>query len=248
MQNNKKPLHLTSKRTNDYIIFFGSKLTSKPFEEVLLAHWEKSQESTGRIVFVLEEVQWASLTEVIMLLMWVLRLRKIGKNVAVCLPFCGILRGCDDKEQYVYRRKAVCSFLSRWQFPGRLAEHEVEICGGDQSYVSWTERDDPRYCKVLPIKCFTKENIRDISNLNLESTVHQILNEHSCLDPFESRAFADIIFHEIAKNIFDHASDNEQIVGLISIGMIKKNIWSENEFGTWDGFYFKNLGEKSYLQ
>lgn len=243
-----KAIHLTNRRTSDYPIFFGSKFTSKPFEETLRAHWNGSQKATGRIIFVLEEVQWASLTEVIMLTMWALHLRKLGKNVAVCLPFCGILRESDDKERNVSRRKAVCSFLSRWQFPVRLDEHGVEIYGSDQSYVSWTERDDPHYCKVLPIKFFTKENIQNISNLNLESSVHQILSEHSCLDPFESRAFADIIFHEIAKNIFDHASDNEQIPGLISIGMVKKNIWSEDEYGAWDWFYFKNLGEKSYLQ
>ena len=245
---NEKPLYLTIKRSSDYLIFLGPKLTSKPFEEILVAHWDKSQQTSGRIVFVMEEVQWASLIEVIILTMWALHLRKQGKNVAVCLPFCGTLRESDDKERNVLRRKAVCSFLSRWQFPVRLDEHGVEIYGSDQSYVSWTERDDPHYCKVLPIKLFSKENVQDISNLKLESTVYQILGEHSCLDPFESRAFADIIFHEIAKNIFDHASNNEQIPGLISIGMIKKNIWSEDEYGAWDAFYFKNLGEKSYLQ
>ncbi len=245
---NEKPLYLTIKRSSDYLIFLGPKLTSKPFEETLVAHWDKSQQTKGRIVFALEEVQWASLTEVLILTMWALHLRKLGKNVAVCLPFCGILREGTDNERNAARRKAVCSFLSRWQFPVRLDEQEIEIYGSNQSYVLWTERDDPHYCKVLPIKCFSKENVQDISDLKLESTVYHILGEHSCLDPFESRAFADIIFHEIAKNIFDHASDKEQIPGLISIGMIKKNIWSEDEYGAWDAFYFKNLGEKSYLQ
>lgn len=245
---NEKPLRLTIKRSSDYLIFFGTKLTSKPFEEVLLFHWDKSKQIRGRIVFVLEEVQWASLTEILLLTMWALHLKKLGKNVAVCLPFCGILREGYDTERNVARRKAVCSFLSRWQFPLRLDEKEVEIYGTEQSYFLWTERDDPHNCRVLPIKYFSKENVQDICNTKLESTVYHMLGEHSCLDPFESRAFSDIIFHEIAKNIFDHASSNEQTPGLISIGMIKKNIWSEDECGAWDAFYFKNLGEKSYLQ
>src|SRR3990172_4701023 len=117
---NEKPLYLTIKRSSDYLIFLGPKLTSKPFEEILVAHWDKSQQTSGRIVFVMEEVQWASLIEVIILTMWALHLRKQGKNVAVCLPFCGTLRESDDKERNVLRRKAVCSFLSRWQFPVRL--------------------------------------------------------------------------------------------------------------------------------
>ncbi len=244
-----KIIHLLPKRQNDdYEIFFGAKLTSKPFEEILIKHWNKSQQTLGRIVFVLEEVQWASLTELLMLTLWAIYLRNLKKEVSVCLPFCGILRECDDNEYYLGRRKAVCSFLSRWQFPERLDECEINVYGGDQSYFSWTERDDPRYCKVLPLKFFSKGESEDIGNLKLESIVYQILSEHSCLDPFESRVFSDIIFHEITKNIFDHASDDRQILGLISIGMIKKNIFSEEEYGAWDSHYFKKLGERSYLQ
>lgn len=244
----RKRIYLTTRRSNDYLIFFGPKLTSKPFEEILIEHWNKSQQATGRIVIILEEVEWASLTEVIMLTMWVLYLRKMEKDVAVCFPFCGILSVENDNERNVNRRKAVCSFLSRWQFPIRLEECGVEVYGGNQSYASWTERDDPRYCKVLPIRSFTKENIENISNIQLESIVYQILSEHSCLDPFESHAFSDIIFHEISKNIFDHASSAKKVPGLISIGMIKKNVWVEDEHGTWDSFYFRKLGDRSYLQ
>jgi len=245
----EKIIHLIPRRQiDDYPIFLGSKLTSKPFEQILIEHWTKTQETLGRIIFVLEEVQWASLTEVLMLTLWAIYLRNLGKQVSVCLPFCGILRECDDNEYNLQRRKAVCSFVSRWQFSERLDKCKINVYGGEQSYFSWTERDDPRYCKVLPLKFFSRDDTEGISNLRLESIVYQILSEHSCLDPFESRIFSDIIFHEIAKNIFDHASDDQQIPGLISIGMIKKNIFLEEEYGVWDSSYFKKLGERSYLQ
>jgi len=246
---NSEIRNLSSRQAiDDYPIFFGEKLTSRSFEEILLTHWDKSLQVLGRVIFVLEEIQWASLPEVLMLTMWALYLRKLKKRVVVCLPFCGHFGDTDDSEYYLLRRKAVCSFLSRWQFSMRLDEYHIEVCGTDQPFVSWTERDDPHYCKVLPIKPITKENLDDISNLKLETSVYQILNEHSCLSPFESRAFTDIIFHEISKNIFDHAFTSEQISGLISIGMIKKNIWLKDEYGDWDSFYFQELGEKSYLQ
>ena len=245
---NKKIIHLITQQPNDYSIFFGTKLTSKPFEKVLIEHWDKSQKTTERIIFVLEEVQWASLTEILMSAMWALHLKKLKKRVAICLPFCGIIGEDNDKELSLRRRKAVCSFLSRWRFPNKLDEYDIDIYGTEQPYFSWTERDDPFYCRVLPISFFTRKDTKDISTLKLESMVEQILKEHSCLDPFESHAFSDIIFHEIAKNIFDHASDNEQIPGLISIGMIKKNIFSKEECGIWDSFYFEALGPKSYLQ
>lgn len=244
----EKLIHLTTQQYGDYPIFLGTKLTSNPFEKVLIEHWDKTQQATGRIIFVLEEVQWTSLTEVLMLTMWSLHLRKLRKIVAVCLPFCRIFNENGDTESKLKRRKAVCSFLSRWRFSKILDESGIAIYGIDQPYFSWTERDDPFYCRVLPISFFTKEDKDYIGNLKLESIVQQILSEHSCLDPFESRVFSDILFHEIAKNIFDHASSDEHIPGLISIGMIKKNIWAEGEHGEWDSFYFQNLGEKSYLQ
>lgn len=244
----KKKIHLISRiESSDLQIFFGKKLTSKPFEEILLNNWEISNQAKGRIIFVLEEVEWASLAEVVLLSMWSISLRNSQKKVVVCLPFCGIISESDDSQENLNRRKAVCSFLSRWQFPKRLDEYGVEIYGTEQPYYSWTEKEDPNYCRVLPLRMFKREE--DISNLKLDSLVYQILKEHSCLDPFESRAFSDIIFSEIASNIFEHASEDKKLPGIISIGMIKSNKWSNEEYGAWDLFYYKNLGEnKSFLQ
>ena len=194
MESDKKIL-LTTNQPDDYYVSFGTKLTSKPFEKNLMEHWNKSQKAKGSIIFDLAEVQWASLTEVLMLTMWALHLRQLKKRVAVRLPFCGIFEENSDNELNLRRRKAVCSFLSRWQFPKKLDEYGVDIRGTDQPYFSWTERDDPIYCRVLPISFFTREDAEDISNFKLESTVYQVLSEHSCLDPFESRAFSDIIFY-----------------------------------------------------
>jgi orotate phosphoribosyltransferase len=242
------PILLTNTRLGDNVVHFGKKLTSKPFETVLFKAWKKTKKSQGRSLFILERIEWVSIAELVMLIMWISSIVKEGRKVAVCLPYCGIISGVGDDENKVQRRMAVCSFLDRWYFIRLLQELGVRIYGEDQLYFSWTEMDDPFRCKVLPLTYFTKSGTRNISELNIDTIVNHILNENSCLDPIESKAFSDVIFQEIAKNIFDHAHDKHDTPGIISIGMIKSNYWSKDEYGKWDSDYFRKLGKKSYLQ
>jgi hypothetical protein len=182
--------------------------------------------------------------------MWALRLRKLEKRVAVCLPFCGQLTQGTDDDKKLFRRKAVTSFLTRWQFSKKLNMTGIDIYGREQTSHSWTENDDPNYCKVLPISFFSKKDKDEtklISELKLEATVTKILKNNSCLDPIESRLFSDVIFYELSKNIYEHALD-EDIEGILSIGMLKGYRYAEEEYGEWDNLFFKNLHNKPYLQ
>lgn len=56
------PLRLTNKRHGDLLVPLGKKLTSKPFEGTPKRHWKASMNATDRCVFIMEEVEWASLT------------------------------------------------------------------------------------------------------------------------------------------------------------------------------------------
>ncbi len=239
----------------DLIIPIGKKLTSKPFERLILQYYNLTLSEENRIFFSMEHIEWCALPELLIFLLWLNQLKLLNKDIIISLPYCSRFyyeeESARSKMQIWERRAAACSFLFRFGFFSWIKHRGIKIHNENQTFLRISDTEDPFSAKILQITEFSNLNdpLSRISQIKRDSTLRNLLEKYGCIEAFDSRILEDILVKEIVNNVIEWSTHGQarKPMGLIATRLVKKPYWYRDEIGPWE-IELMDLGAGPYIE